>query len=138
MLLNYQYMNCMCIWCMLIEEKIVVVVSHSIKILEGSCFNEEEKKGDVLKKLHNHNILMIQYVVVTLGNDRHRLVIVYYLTILYSSSLCMLVGHWSSHVESTILMSTITSWFLWNKDIQVYKICTLKKILHRQTAEIYG
>lgn len=76
---------------MLIEEKIVVVVSHSIKILEGSCFNEEEKKGDVLKKLHNHNILMIQYVVVTLGNDRHRLVIVYYLTILYSSSLCMLV-----------------------------------------------
>lgn len=44
MLLNYQYMNCMCIWCMLIEEKIVVVVvSHSIKTLEGSCFDEEEK-----------------------------------------------------------------------------------------------
>lgn len=29
---------------MLIEEKIVVVVvSHSIKTLEGSCFDEEEK-----------------------------------------------------------------------------------------------
>lgn len=76
-------------------------------------------KGEVLKKLSNHNTLMIRNVVATLGHDRHRLVIVDYLTILYSSSLCMLVGQWSSHVESTILMSSITSWFLWSKERQL-------------------
>lgn len=86
-------------------------------------------KGEVLKKLSNdHNTLMIRNVVATLGHDRHRLVIVDYLTILYSSSLCMLVGQWSSHVESTILMSSITSWFLLSKERQLQLL--IKYMVH--------